>query len=167
MVRSPHAHARIVAIDIQNALSSPGVLAVLTGRDWLADGLKPLPHQPYSFHPAEMPLANSDGSPVFTPPHYPLAPDKARYVGEAIAMVIAESVAAAKDGAELVEVDLRHACRAVTDTRAAVAADAPRVWDEASSNVCLDARHGRCGGNRRGIRTRQRTSRASRHGCSA
>ena len=137
MVRSPHAHARIVAIDIQNALSSPGVLAVLTGRDWLADGLKPLPHQPYSFHPAERPLANRDGSPVFTPPHYPLTPDKARYVGEAIAMVIAESVAAAKDGAELVEVAY-DILPAVTDTRAAVAADAPRVWDEASSNVCLD-----------------------------
>src|ERR687885_741327 len=99
MVRSPHAHARIVEIDIQKALATPGVLAVLTGRDWLADGLKPLPHQPYSFHPAERPLKNRDGSPVFTPPHYPLTHDKARFVGEAIAMVIAESIAAAKDGA--------------------------------------------------------------------
>src|SRR6185436_20933166 len=76
IVRSPHAHARIVAIDIRNALSSPDVLAVLTGRDWLDDGLKPLPHQPYSFHPAERPLANKDGSPVVLPPHYPLTPDK-------------------------------------------------------------------------------------------
>ena len=67
MLRSPHAHARIVSIDVRAALASPGVLAVLTGRDWLADGLKPLPHQPYSFHPAEIPLTNKDGSPIFTP----------------------------------------------------------------------------------------------------
>ena len=66
MVRSPHAHARIVSIDIQHALASPGVLAVLTGRDMLADGLKPLPHVPMSTHQAETPLVNRDGSPVFT-----------------------------------------------------------------------------------------------------
>src|SRR6478672_8565841 len=92
MVRSPYAHARIVAIDSLGALSSPGVLAVLTGRDWRNDGLKPLPHQPYSFHPAERPLANRDGAPVFMPPHYPLTHDKARYSGEAVAIVIAESI---------------------------------------------------------------------------
>ena len=137
MVRSPHAHARIVGIDIQKALASPGVLAVLTGRDWLADRLKPLPHQPYSFHPAERPLKNKNGSPVFMPLHYPLTHDKARFVGEAIAMVVAESIAAAKDGAELVQVGY-DILAAVTDTGAATEAEAPRVWDEASSNVCLD-----------------------------
>jgi aerobic carbon-monoxide dehydrogenase large subunit len=137
MVRSPYAHARIVAIDSLGALSSPGVLAVLTGRDWRNDGLKPLPHQPYSFHPAERPLANRDGAPVFMPPHYPLTHDKARYSGEAVAIVIAESIAAAKDGAERVDVAY-DILPAVTDTRAAAEAHAPRVWDEASSNVCLD-----------------------------
>ena len=137
MVRSPHAHARIAAIDTQKALASPGVLAVLTGRDWLADELKPLPHKPFSFHPAEKPLVNRDGSPVFTPPHYPLTHDKARFVGEAIAMVVAESVAAAKDGTELVEVDY-DILPAIAETRAAAEAHAPRVWEEASSNVCLD-----------------------------
>jgi carbon-monoxide dehydrogenase large subunit len=137
MVRSPHAHARIVSVNIQKALSSPGALVVLTGRDWIADGLKPLPHQPYSFHPAERPLKNRDGSPVFTPPHFPLTHDKARYVGEAIAIVVAESGAAAKDAAEIVEVAY-DILPAITDTRAAAEADAPRVWDEASTNVCLD-----------------------------
>lgn len=141
MVRSPHAHARILSIDIGKALAVPGVLAVLTGRDLLADGLKPIPHKPFSSHPADLPLANKDGSPVFTAPHYPLAPDKARHVGEAVAMVIAETVAAAKDGAELVEVDY-EVLPAVTDTIAAAQPDAPRVWDEASSNVCLDAEVG-------------------------
>jgi carbon-monoxide dehydrogenase large subunit len=141
LIRSPHAHARIVDIDVRHALSSPGVLAVLTGRDWLSDGLKPLPHQPYSFHPAERPLANKDDSPVFTPPHYPLTHDKARYVGEAVAMVVAESVAAATDGAELVEIEY-EVLPAVTDTRAAARVEAPRVWDEASSNVCIDGEMG-------------------------
>jgi len=141
VVRSPHAHARIVGIDVRNALANPGVLAVLTGRDWLADGLKPLPHQPYSFHPAERPLTNKDGAPVFTPPHYPLTYDKARYVGEAVAIVVAETIAAAKDAAELIEVayEVRPA---VIDTRAAAHAEAPRVWDEAPSNVCIDGEMG-------------------------
>ncbi len=141
MVRSPHAHARILSIDIGKALAVPGVLAVLTGRDMLADGLKPVPHHPFSFHPADIRLVNKDGSPVFTAPHYPLAPDKARHVGEAVAMVIAETVAAAKDGAELVDVDY-EILPAVTDTVAAARPDAPRVWDEASSNVCVDAEVG-------------------------
>ena len=141
MLRSPHAHARIVSIDVRAALASPGVHAVLTGRDWLADGLKPLPHQPYSFHPAEIPLVNKDGSPIFTPPHYPLTHDKARYVGEAVAMVVAATVAAAKDAAELVEVEY-ELLPAVSATRAAAEPGAPRVWDEASSNVCLDGEAG-------------------------
>jgi carbon-monoxide dehydrogenase large subunit len=141
VVRSPHAHARIVGIDVRNALANPGVLAVLTGRDWLADGLKPLPHQPYSFHPAERPLTNKDGAPVFTPPHYPLTYDKARYVGEAVAIVVAETIAAAKDAAELIEVGY-EVRPAVIDTRAAAHAEAPRVWDEAPSNVCIDGEMG-------------------------
>jgi len=141
MVRSPHAHARIVAIDIQRALASPGVLAVLTGRDMLADGLQPIAHHPFSLHPAEIRLVNKDGSPIFAAPHYPLAHDKARYVGEAVVMVIAETVAAAKDGAELVDVDYA-ALPAVTNTVAAAQPDAPRVWDEAASNVCVDAEAG-------------------------
>jgi len=141
MVRSPHAHARIVSIDIRPALASPGVLAVLTGCDMLADGLKPIPHHPFSLHPAEIRLVNKDGSPIFAAPHYPLAHDKARYVGEAIAMVIAKTVAAAKDGAELVDIDY-EVLPAVTNTVAAAQPDAPRVWDEARSNVCLDAEVG-------------------------
>ncbi|MBI3918665.1 MAG: xanthine dehydrogenase family protein molybdopterin-binding subunit, partial [Betaproteobacteria bacterium] len=105
MVRSPHAHARLRAIDAGKALAVPGVIAVLTGRDLLADGMKPIPHRPFSPHPADIALVNTDGTPLFTAPHYPLAIDKVRHVGEALAMVIAETVAAAKDGAELVEVD--------------------------------------------------------------
>jgi aerobic carbon-monoxide dehydrogenase large subunit len=140
MVRSPHAHARIKSIDTSAALKIPGVIAVLTGKDMLADGLKPIPHNPFAFHPAELPLENKDGSEVFVAPQYPLAHEKARYVGEGVAIVIAETVAAAKDGAEHVEVDY-EVLTPVTGTVAAAQAGAPRVWDE-HSNVCLDAEVG-------------------------
>ena len=63
MVRSPHAHASIRAITKEKALAVPGVLAVLTGADLVADGLQPIPHKPWSPHPAEIELHNSDGAP--------------------------------------------------------------------------------------------------------
>ena len=65
MLRSPHAHARIRAIATGDAKAMPGVRAVLTGADFLADGLKPIPHIPWSPHPAETQLHNSDGTPPF------------------------------------------------------------------------------------------------------
>jgi aerobic carbon-monoxide dehydrogenase large subunit len=141
MVRSPHAHALIRAIAAEKALALPGVLAVLTGADFLADGLKPIPHKPWSPHPAEIVLHNSDGSEAFTPPHYPLPADKARFVGEAVAMVVAATLPAAKDGAERVEVDY-EILPAVTETTAAAQQDAPRVHEGARSNVCIDAEIG-------------------------
>jgi aerobic carbon-monoxide dehydrogenase large subunit len=140
-VRSPHAHARILGIDIKAALAVPGVRMVLTGKDMHADGLKPIPHHPTSTHQAETPLVNTDGTPIFVAPRYPLAAEKARHVGEAIAMVIADSVAAAKDGAERVEVDY-EVLPSVTATVAAAQPGAPRVWDDARSNVCMDAEVG-------------------------
>ena len=79
-------------------------LAVLTAAAFIAHGLKPIPHQPWSPHPAETKLHNSGGRPPFEAPHFPLPTDKARFVGEAVAMIIAETVHAAKDGAEHVEV---------------------------------------------------------------
>src|SRR5882672_12769818 len=115
MVRSPHAHARIRAVDIAPAIAAPGVLAVLTGRDLLADGLRPIPHKVWSQHPAELMLRERDGCKTFTAPHYALPADKVRFVGEAVAMVIATTIAAAKDGVELVEIDY-EALPAVTDT---------------------------------------------------
>jgi carbon-monoxide dehydrogenase large subunit len=116
------------------------VLAVLTGKDQLDDGIKPIPHNPFAFHPAELPLSNKDGSEVFVAPQYALAYDKARFVGEGIAIVIAETVAAAKDAAEQVEVDY-EVLTPITGTREAAEPDAPRVWDE-HNNVCIDAEVG-------------------------
>jgi carbon-monoxide dehydrogenase large subunit len=141
MVRSAYAHARIRAIDIAPALAVPGVLAVLTGRDLVADGLKPIPHKVWSQHPAEVMLREHAGFKTFTAPHYALPPDKVRFVGEAVAMVIGRTVAAAKDGAELVEIDY-EALPAVTDTLEAARPDAPRLFDEAASNVVVDGELG-------------------------
>jgi carbon-monoxide dehydrogenase large subunit len=141
MVRSPHAHARIRAIDIAPAVAAPGVLAVLTGRDLLADGLRPIPHKMWSQHPAEIMLREHNGFKTFTAPHYALPSDKVRFVGEAVAMVIATTVAAAKDGAELVAIDY-EALPAVTDTLEAAHPDAPRLFEEAGSNVVVDGELG-------------------------
>ena len=140
-VRSPHAHARVRAIDIAPAMTVPGVLAVLTGRDLVADGLQPIPHKVWSQHPAELTLRERDGFKTFTAPHYPLPPDKVRFVGEAVAIVVAASVPAAKDGAERVEIDY-EVLPAVTDTVEAARPDAPRLFDEAASNVVVDGELG-------------------------
>ena len=140
-VRSPHAHAHIRSIDTANALAQPGVIAVLTGRDLLADGLQPLLHKPAAVGPANPKISSRDGSPAFSAPQYALAIDKVRHVGEALAIVIGDTLAAAKDGAECVDVTY-EALPSVTATRTAAAADAPRVWEEAQSNVCLDGEIG-------------------------
>ena len=140
-VRSPHAHARIRRIDIDPALAGPGVIAVLTGEDAAADGLGPIPHRPVPSNPHEVPLRSGDGSAFFIAPHPPLPADKARFVGEAVAMVIAETCAAAQDGAERVAVDW-DPLPAVTATAEAATADAPLLWDETASNVCVDSHAG-------------------------
>jgi carbon-monoxide dehydrogenase large subunit len=140
MLRSPHAHARIRAIDTTAARALPGVLAVLTGRDILDDGVKPIPHKAFSYHPAEIPLRNKDDAPIFAAKHYPLPADRARFVGEAVAMVVAETVAIAKDAAERVEIDYEPLA-AVIDAVAAAEPDAPQVWD-GGANVLIDAQVG-------------------------
>ncbi len=136
MVRSPHAHARILAIDAAEALAMPGVIAVLTGRDALQDGLKPIPYRPISPNPHEVRLEA-----IFLAPYPPLPADKARYVGQAVAMVVAETLAAAKDAADRVAVDFEP-LPAVTAARDAAAPGAPLVWNESTSNVCVDCRFG-------------------------
>ncbi len=141
MLRSPHAHAKVLGIHTKNALKCPGVISILTGQDLITDKIKAIPHRPFSPHPADIMLTNSDGSEMFMAPHYPLVVDKVRHVGEAVAMVIAESLAAAKDGAEAIEVDY-EILPSVTDTVSAAKKNAPRVFDTAPSNVCLDAETG-------------------------
>jgi len=151
MVRSPHAHAIIRAIDVRGALAVPGVVVVLTGADFIADQMKPIPNKTFSLHPAERPLVNSDGTPAFNVPDYPMPADKTRFVGEAIAMVIAESINAAKDGADRLQVEYEP-LPSVTFTVDAAAAEAPRVRDEHSSNICIDAQVGDAEATEEGFR---------------
>ncbi len=141
MVRSPHAHARIMSITTDAAMATPGVLAILTGYDFLADHLREIPNKTFSLHPAEQPLVNKSGRPAFAAPDYALPADKTRFVGEAIVMVIGETIAAAKDGAEKIAVEYA-VLPSVVHTLAAAAADAPLLHDGSTSNVCIDAEVG-------------------------
>jgi carbon-monoxide dehydrogenase large subunit len=139
-VRSPHAHALIRAIDVTAARAMPGVLAVLTGQDALADGLKRIPHLAAAGTPPDIVLTNRDGSPVPVAPHHVLATDRVRHVGAAVAFVIAETIAQAKDAAEKVVVDYEP-LPAVIDATAAVEPDAPRLYDDLP-NIMIDAEVG-------------------------
>src|SRR2546425_11565500 len=105
-VRSPHAHARINGIDSSAARKLPGVVAVYTGKELSAGGVKSLP--------VGWVLPN-----IKLPPHLPLAVDRVRYMGDAVAVVIAESPYAARDAADLVEGDY-EALRGVGDAVRAV-----------------------------------------------
>jgi carbon-monoxide dehydrogenase large subunit len=137
VLRSPHAHARIRGIDTAAARTMPGVLAVLTGADVVADGLKDIPHTPIpSKPPADILLTNRDGSAHGYAPQQLLPTDRVRYVGQQVVMVVAESIAAAKDAAERVTVDY-HPLTAVTETPGAVSSEV-RLYDH-TGNVCIDA----------------------------
>src|SRR5882672_4108002 len=116
LVRSPHAHAGIRAVDASAAIASPGVVAVFTGADMAADGMA-------AMRPMWA-VRSRDGSPMAEPPRFALARDTVRHVGEPVAVVIAETLAQAMDAAECVSVDY-ETLPAVTDARAARAETAP------------------------------------------
>ena len=123
------------------ALAAPGVLAVLTGDDAAQDGLRPIPHSPVPTNPHEVPLKSRDGSDFFLAPHPVLAQDAVRYVGEAVAIVVAETLAQAMDAAELVEVTYQE-LPAVVRSRQALAPGAPIVWPTHGANRCVDSEAG-------------------------
>jgi carbon-monoxide dehydrogenase large subunit len=137
VLRSPHAHAKIVAIDPAPATGAPGVLAVLIGTDAVADGIGPIPHSPVPTNPHEVPLESPKGSPFFIAPHPVLAVDVVRYVGEPVAIVIAETLSQAMDAAERVQVNYQPV-PAVVRSGAALAPGAPLVWAQHGSNLCVD-----------------------------
>jgi aerobic carbon-monoxide dehydrogenase large subunit len=128
VLRSPHAHARIRAIDTEAAKAAPGVLAVLTGADWQASGWGdlPVPHGP----------KRRDGGPLYRPPFPALVTDRVRWVGDYVAFVVAETRAQALDAAELIAVDYEP-LPAVVDTAAAARPGAPLVWDDCPGNICF------------------------------
>ena len=133
MVRSPVAHGVLRGIDIETASAMPGVLAILTAADLDAAGFGPLR--------CPMNLPQRDGSPMKTPPRPSLAVGKVRYVGEAVACVVAETAVQAKDAAEAVELDI-ETLPAVTAPHEALKPGAPQIHDEAPSNLVLDFHYG-------------------------
>jgi len=132
-VRSPHAHARIGGIDSAEAQAAAGVVAVLTGAQLAADGIGS-----FALNPA---LKNSAGQAMSTPLLTPLAIDVARFVGQPVAAVVAESRAAADAAAALVVVDYEP-LPAVASLEAALADGAPQLWPEAPGNVAAVSRFG-------------------------
>lgn len=128
-IRSPHAHARIRGIDVAAATAMPGVAAVLTGADLAADGIGVL-------QAPATPL-NRDGTPIHNPPQHAIAVDKARHVGDSVAMVLADSVEAARTAAEHVDVDYKI-LPSVTTAVDALTPDAPSIWEDLPSNLALD-----------------------------
>ena len=111
VLRAPHAHALIRGINTMPARKMPGVIAVLTGEDARADGLNAIPHLATPGTPPDIVLHNRDGSPVPVAPHHVLPCDRVRHVGTAVAFVIAETLAAAKDAADRIIVASSRAQR--------------------------------------------------------
>ncbi|AGU49618.1 putative carbon monoxide dehydrogenase, large chain [Variovorax paradoxus B4] len=132
-LRSPYPHARIVSIDTAAAAAMPGVLRVITGAELAEAGVKPMP--------GAVGFKRADGSDCASPPRLAMAYDRARFVGEAVAAVVAETVQQARDAAEAVVVDY-EALPMVVDLASATADDAPLLCEEASGNVAAEMRHG-------------------------
>jgi carbon-monoxide dehydrogenase large subunit len=127
-LRSPHAHAEIQAIDKKAALASPGVVAVFTAAD-IADKVKGVP--------CAWGISGKDGKPMKEPPHPPLAAGKVRHVGDPVAMIVAETLAAARNGAELVQVAYK-VLPAVTGVVDAIKSGAPLLYEDVPGNLCCD-----------------------------
>ncbi len=141
MVRTPHAHARIVKIDSAAAKKAPGVIAVLTGADWVADGRKPIPHGASYTGAPDVELTMKPDYKVYAARHLPMPDKTVQYCGEPVAMVIAETLDRAKDAAELVEVDYEP-LPAIVRAADAVKSGAVSVWDDRRDNIALDGEVG-------------------------
>jgi aerobic carbon-monoxide dehydrogenase large subunit len=137
MVRSPYPHARILRIKTEQARAKPGVLGIFTGADCTADGLRPIPHDPVPKTKYDMKLTAPGGGTIFVGPHWLLPTDKARHVGEAVAMVIAETRLQALDAAEAVVVEYEE-LPSVAHSEDAMRPGAPVVWDEVADNVLVE-----------------------------
>lgn len=126
VLRSPHAHAKILSINTSDAEAAPGVITILTGQDIIADGIGTT--KVTQNHKRE------DGSPLFSVPHPGLVSDRVRYVGDYIAFIVAETQNQAKDAAELIEVDFEP-LDSITNTAKALEPDVPLVWDDCANNI--------------------------------
>ncbi len=129
ILRSPHAHAELSSINTKAAAAAPGVVAVFTGADMAADGVGGLP--------CGWLVTGKAAQPMKEPPHPPLAVGRVRHVGDAVALIVAETRDAARDAAELVEIDYKP-LPAVASLADAIKPGAPQIWDVAPGNVCYD-----------------------------
>ena len=129
VLRSPHAHALIKSFDASAAEAAPGVLAVLSGHDVAADGLGTP-----GFPPPVRKRKRPDGEPAYLPHHPGLVTDRVRYVGDPIALIVADTLEQAKDAAELIDIDF-EALPSVTDSTRIIQPDAPAVWDDCPDNI--------------------------------
>ncbi len=130
ILRSPHAHAAITGIDTAAAAATEGVVAIFTGDDMAADEVGSLP--------CGWQVNNKDDSPMAEPPHPPLAVGKVRHVGDAVAVVIAETLAQARTAGDLITVGYNE-LPAVVSMEAAIADGSPQVHDDlAPNNTCYD-----------------------------
>jgi len=132
-VRSPYPNARILSVDATAARAMPGVVLVATGAELVAAGVKPMPGSPN--------FRRADGSPAASPPRRVLAHEQACFAGEAVALVVAETLEQARDAAEAVQVDY-DALPHVTGLEAATTAGAPAVCEAAPDNIAAEMRHG-------------------------
>jgi carbon-monoxide dehydrogenase large subunit len=136
VVRSPHAHARIVSIDKAPAEASQGVLAVLTGADYLADGLGPIPHAAGLMAPPDLMVRQVSLGPIVTD-HYPMPAERARFVGEPVTLIVADTIAHAKDAADRLAIAF-EILPAVVRAADALKPGAPLLWDHVPNNLCID-----------------------------
>jgi carbon-monoxide dehydrogenase large subunit len=127
--RSPVAHAKITKLDVDAARKVPGVLAVLTAKEMHEDSIHPIP--------CVLDIKNADGSSHFKPNRFVLASETIRHVGEPLAFIVAETLGAARDAADLIELDFEELPIAM-GTYEATLDGAPQVWDEAPNNIILD-----------------------------
>jgi carbon-monoxide dehydrogenase large subunit len=144
VLRSPHAHARITAIRVEAARARPGVLAVLTAADYAADGHKGISHfanTADALEPQKPAFGGGADHFVFEHPQAVLAAARVRFVGEPVVLVVAQTLDAARDAAEAVEVDYEM-LPAVVSMGDALDASAPQLWDGAPGNVSLRAHYG-------------------------
>jgi aerobic carbon-monoxide dehydrogenase large subunit len=132
-LRSPHPHARIVAIDTTAAAALPGVIAIVTGADLVQAGVRPIP--------ASTDFKRADRSPAVSPPHHALAVDTVRFVGEAVVAVVAQTRHTARDATEAIDVRYEP-LPAVVDIDDALASGAPALCAATPDNIACEARHG-------------------------
>ncbi len=133
LVRSPHAHARISSVNLDQSKNQPGVLAAWSMAELRADGVKHIPVPPL--------FKRADGSPMAAPPRTPLAEGKVFYVGQPVVAIVAQTRQQAQDAAEQVAIDYED-LPAVVDPRRAIEPGAPVLWEAASDNIAAETRYG-------------------------